>query len=1231
MRNFLFSILMFAFIFSNNFIFGQVFTGPDAERIISGSKMVRIEEGLSLPTFVEFSKGSEIPFSNFNNWFQKTFKISDEMGVLLLRTEFDELGQVHYRYNQTFNGIPVFDAVFIVHVMADKVLSFNGKFYSDIQLNNLQILSEEQALARALGNVNAQLYKWQVPGENEFLKQSTNNVDTTYFPKGTLVIVPSEVNLPGNHRISIMFNIYAEVPLSRAHYFIDAENGSLLFKNDIIRNADSIGVAVTKYSGIQTITSDFFSGSYRLRETGRGNGVETYNMLKGTNYSAAVDFTDSDNYWNNFNVNKDEIATDTHWGMEMTYDYFKNRFNRNSIDNNGFKLRSYVHYSTNYANAFWNGQFMTFGDGNATINPLVSVDIVGHEIAHGLTTFTADLIYSYESGALNEAFSDIFGNMIEYYAKPATASWNLGEDIGYIIRNMANPKAYGDPNCYLGQYYYIGTADNGGVHTNSGVLNYWFYLTSMGGSGTNDFGNPYNITGISRDSAAKIAYRMLTVYLSPNSQYADARFYAIKSALDLFGPCSPQVIAVTNAMYACGIGPAYIAGVQSNFSADITSFCITPATVTFKNKSNNATSFLWDFGDGITSTLENPTHVYNNFGTYNVKLIANGGSCGIDSLKINTFISINNSNPCIYKMPVNGNSSKITHCSGYLYDTGGPDPYPNSTKSKTTLAPFGASQITLSFISFEFEKGFDFLYIYDGYDETYPLIGIYDGNTLPNNGTIISTGGAITLIQETDAAQQMNGFLLFWQCAYPIEKPAVAFNVSDSISCSGVIKFSDKTTNGPHTWFWYFGDGNTSTIQNPVHTYLNSGIYNVKLVAYNLISSDSLTIQNMVTIDLPEKPLTANGVVCNSGSVTLTASVNKGKVFWFSSPTSTTYLDTGNTFLTPLLTSTTTFYAQNIFEKPILKVGKPTNGGGGGYLSVDHSLIFDVFKPGVLKSVLVYNQTAGSRTITMKSSTGATLSTITVTVPAGTSRVELNFPLVVGSNFILTGRDLYRNNAGVGYPYQIPGFISIKSSSASTNPGAFYYYFYDWEVKEEECKSNRYPVFAYINTQNPIPNFTYSSQDPTIFFTDNTTNAGVTFWHFGDGQTSTLQNPVHTYKNNGTYQVKLIVNNGCGIDSISKNVTIVATGIQNNSLENSYLVYPNPSTGKITIEYSSTENLISKSMIMNCLGQIVLTRNLVTTNGKNFETIDISGLSRGMYFVILKVGSNQFTKKIILK
>ncbi|MEM7038893.1 MAG: M4 family metallopeptidase, partial [Bacteroidota bacterium] len=471
-----------------------------------------------------------------------------------------------------------------------------------------------------------------------------NDPNATYYPNGELAIAPESGDLSSeNYRFSWKFNIYADDPLSRAEIFVDAKTGNIVWSREEIHHVDSTGSAVTMFSGTQTIITDYTGTNFRLRESGRGNGINTYDMNEGTNYGAAVDFVDGNNVWNNVNAQQDEAATDGHWGAEMTYDYFFLEHNRNSINGSGFALNSYVHYDANFVNAFWDGQRMTYGDGNGgSWDPFTCLDIAGHEITHGMTQFTADLIYQNESGALNESFSDIFGKAIEFYARPNNFSWRVGIDISNNgIRDMDNPNLFNDPDTYGGTNYYTGAADNGGVHINSGIQNKWFNILVDGESGTNDNNNFYNVSSIGWVKAGAVAFRNLSVYLTPGSQHTDARFYAIQSAVDLYGPCTSEVIAVTDAWYAVGVGPPFVFGITANFNIPSTSYCNLPATIPFTNTSTNGGSYYWDFGDGtIDTTNLNPTHVYSTPGQYTVTLIAYGGPCGNDTLVQTNYIDV---------------------------------------------------------------------------------------------------------------------------------------------------------------------------------------------------------------------------------------------------------------------------------------------------------------------------------------------------------------------------------------------------------------------------------------------------------------------------------------------------------------------------------------------------------------------------------------------------------------
>lgn len=330
--------------------------------------------------------------------------------------------------------------------------------------------------------------------------------------------------------------------------------------------------AATRYSGTQSIQTSISGSFYTLTDATRGLGVKTYNMNKGTNYSTAVDFTDADNNWTAAefdNINKDNGALDAHWGAEKTYDYWSVVHGRNSYNNAGAMIKSYVHYRSAYDNAFWNGSVMTYGDGSGTyFDILTSIDVAAHEIGHAVCSSTANLAYQKESGALNEAFSDIWAACVEYYGAPDKQIWLIGEDIerraGHLsLRSMSNPNAESQPDTYGGTYWKnvncvpSSSNDYCGVHTNSGVLNHWFYILTIGKTGTNDIGSVFSVAGIGIDKAAKIAYRLESVYLSSNSTFANARTYGIQAAIDLYGINSDEVIATTNAFYAVGVGAAY--------------------------------------------------------------------------------------------------------------------------------------------------------------------------------------------------------------------------------------------------------------------------------------------------------------------------------------------------------------------------------------------------------------------------------------------------------------------------------------------------------------------------------------------------------------------------------------------------------------------------------------------------------------------------------------------------
>ena len=511
--------------------------------------------------WVKFNKNVNIlPDKVFEN-FSDAFSLTKNDKMVLKSTKTDALQMTHLRYQQEYRAVPVWGADYIIHAANGLAVSGNGKLVNGLDINAEPTLSATDAINKAFEYTGAEKYMWQDVNNENMLKHITNNPAATYYPVAELIIADKSCSRIASHyKLAYRVDVFAEKPMSRKDVFVDAQTGAILFTIDKIHNTDVQGTAVTKYSGTKTITTDSMApGQYRLRCNTVGGGFETYDMNKGTSYSAAVDFTDADNYWNNVNADQDEAATDAHYGAMLTYKYYYQKFGRLSYDDNNAKLISYVHYDNKYNNAFWNGYYMTYGDGDGTsYSAFTAIDVCGHEITHAVTEHTANLIYQDEPGALNEGFSDIFGAAIEFFRDSATADWNMGEDFdlqGTGFRSMSNPKSTQLPDTYHGQYWvYNDVFDNGGVHTNSAVVAHWYYIMTAGKVGTNDIGQSYNVVGIGIDKASAIAYRTLTFYLTPSSQYIDTRQATIWAAEDLYGQCSVEAMTASAAWHAVGIG-----------------------------------------------------------------------------------------------------------------------------------------------------------------------------------------------------------------------------------------------------------------------------------------------------------------------------------------------------------------------------------------------------------------------------------------------------------------------------------------------------------------------------------------------------------------------------------------------------------------------------------------------------------------------------------------------------
>ncbi|WP_449064617.1 M4 family metallopeptidase [Planomonospora algeriensis] len=479
----------------------------------------------------------------------------DDYKVRTVRVDAD--GASHVRYHRTYRGLRVRGGDFVVHLRPD------GAF-ADASVGLTEALtlgtSPKVSAATAAGKA-----------KSAFTGKITEAADPELF-----VDASSGQGRLAWETVVSGWAADGQTP-SRLHVIVDAESGEVIDSYDEIRSAvegvttaarsalvDGTGNSI--YSGTVTISTTQSGSSYTMVDPDRGNG-RTCDMNNRTSGTCST-FTDPDNTWGTgSNGNRQSAGVDAHHGAAKTFDYFKNVHGRNGIFGNGSGVPSRVHYGSNYVNAFWDGSQMTYGDGSGNSRPLVAIDVAGHEMSHGVTENTADLTYSGESGGLNESTSDIFGNMVEFYAGSSAdpGDYQVGEEIdirgnGTPLRYMYDPALDGSSHaCWSTR---TASVD---VHYSSGVGNHFFFNLAEGTGAT-----PYGtspvcgsapaVTGIGREKAEKIWFRALDAYFTSSTRYVNngnpantARAYTLRAATDLYGGCSTEYRTVQAAWTAVNV------------------------------------------------------------------------------------------------------------------------------------------------------------------------------------------------------------------------------------------------------------------------------------------------------------------------------------------------------------------------------------------------------------------------------------------------------------------------------------------------------------------------------------------------------------------------------------------------------------------------------------------------------------------------------------------------------
>lgn len=481
---------------------------------------------------------------------RSTLKIADLLEMRLLADSRDHLGMAHVKFRPYLDGIEVWPAELIVHVRRDGVVTtVNGNYRGSVEV----------PIEPSISAVNAEAIT-----ELELASSFALNKTTTLLVYDWMVEEP---------RLAYRVNVHSdENPMIHEDVFVDAHSGVILNRiNQICTARPSFKEAVSctvfpNRTDNQSATVSGWRDNNQIFLVNTSKpmfpGQLDPNTLAGTIYlleclhtNQPQGFSIDPNADATFNDNDDSKAAGAAaYNMSRTYDWLLATFNRNSYDGNGSPLRMFVNFrsdpSQGLDNAFWNGRELVFGDGGMiSYNWAFSLDFMTHEICHAITSSSADLVYQFQSGALNESFSDM------YAATQDDSNWLLGETIikqeTYIspgLRDLSNPHQQvqtGDFNhgwqpAHMNEFQNLAAnQDNGGVHINSGITNFAYYKLA---------------TNIGRAKAIQIMHRTLTMYLSKNSQFTDCRAAAERAATDIHGQGSAELQAVSNAFAEVGIG-----------------------------------------------------------------------------------------------------------------------------------------------------------------------------------------------------------------------------------------------------------------------------------------------------------------------------------------------------------------------------------------------------------------------------------------------------------------------------------------------------------------------------------------------------------------------------------------------------------------------------------------------------------------------------------------------------
>lgn len=436
------------------------------------------------------------------------------------------------KFQHYYNGYKVESSVIITFDESDTITIVTGNIVGDLNIDTSNPISQSTALDLALDAVTG-FFIWQdsvlmsgfcMDDKGDFDSISYNR----FLPKGELCLARKfgDEFISNNFRFVWKFSVNTTTAEYRV--LVDAKTGEVYDVVEITKDGYAKGKVQTLYDGYITNEMETYNEivhyGWKLQNS---NGNRT--VLNGVNIVSIT---------NNWIDSSQAPATTAHWIIGQLADFYWTKYLNNTVS-----VDTYINAGVpNYYNASYNHSSNAITIGELGNNWLSTIDVIGHELTHRLVHLSADLEYIGESGALNESFADIFGTLAERFIRTnhgRSWNWTIGED-AFTIRSMSNPHLYSQPDYYQGQYWVnpLSGDDNGGVHTNSGVQNKWFYNLSQ---------------SIGPDKAGLIAYYMLHLYLTPTSNYHDALVASVFAAENLYGRCSDERNAVITAWQSVGV------------------------------------------------------------------------------------------------------------------------------------------------------------------------------------------------------------------------------------------------------------------------------------------------------------------------------------------------------------------------------------------------------------------------------------------------------------------------------------------------------------------------------------------------------------------------------------------------------------------------------------------------------------------------------------------------------